>query len=256
MSLWISLRDKPKINIERLEKALEPKAPHNSKRLRFMLIAPGAVLIALIGLFLLFELKAQRVADPDILSGRVQSEVYSLPPLPAALSPRQLERPGARDEIDRFIQRLDHLRFAVCGDPGSADLGRCVLVTSAVGGEGKTNLAAQLAARCGNAGVSTLLIDADIRRASLCRLLDIAEGVGLSDLLKGEAQLSDVLLPVQGGIFDLLAAGTPVLDTSRLFQGRNFAMQLAEAAPAVRDDHHRLAAGPSCSRCFDARALD
>ena len=95
-------------------------------------------------------------------------------------------------------------------------------------GAGKTNLAAQLAARCGNAGVSTLLIDADIRRASLCRLLDIAEGVGLSDLLKGEAQLSDVLLPVQGEFFDLLAAGTPVLDTSRLFQGRNFAMQLAE----------------------------
>ena len=42
-----------------------------------------------------------------------------------------------------------------------------MLITSAIGGEGKTTLAAQLAARCGNAGMSTLLIDADLRRSRL-----------------------------------------------------------------------------------------
>jgi Mrp family chromosome partitioning ATPase len=67
-----------------------------------------------------------------------------------------------------------------------------------------------------------------MRRAALCPLLDVPEGPGLSDVLKGEAQIADVLIPVQGGTFHLLAAGTPVQDTSRLFQGRNFAMQIAE----------------------------
>ena len=62
-----------------------------------------------------------------------------------------------------------------------------MLITSAIGGEGKTTLAAQLAARCGNAGMSTLLIDADLRRAALCTLLDVPEGPGLSDVLKEEA---------------------------------------------------------------------
>ncbi|MDR3622626.1 MAG: CpsD/CapB family tyrosine-protein kinase, partial [Paludisphaera borealis] len=131
------------------------------------------------------------------------------------------------DQIDRFIQRLDHLRFAVCGDHPEVGLGRCVLITSAIGGEGKTTLAAQLAARCGHAGHSTLLIDADLRRGSLCALLDIPEGLGLSDVLKEEANVEDVAIPVQGGTFHLLCAGTPVADTSRLFQGRNFGMMIA-----------------------------
>jgi capsular exopolysaccharide synthesis family protein len=221
-------RDKPKINIQRIDRADVPKVKYNDKRVKYMAVLPVVVLFGVLGLFLMLEIRAERVADPDLLSNRVQSEVYSLPPLPTTKSPRKLSRSGVDDQIDRFIQRLDHLRFAVCGDATHTELGRCVLVTSAIGGEGKTTLAAQLAARCGNAGVSTLLIDADMRRAALCPLLDVPEGPGLSDLLKGEAAVEDVLIPVQGGAFHLLAAGTPVQDTSRLFQGRNFAMLIAE----------------------------
>ena len=193
-----------------------------------MAILPVGVLLAVLGLFLLVEVRAERVADPDMLSSRVQSEVFALPPLPTSRPSRKLNGSGIDDQIDRFIQRLDHLRFAVCGNQHHADLGRCVLVTSAIGGEGKTTLAAQLAARCGNAGVSTLLIDADLRRASLCPLLDVPEGLGLSDVLRNEAKLEDVVIPVQGGTFHLLAAGTPVQDTSRILQRHDFAMLIAQ----------------------------
>jgi capsular exopolysaccharide synthesis family protein len=202
-------------------------APTNNKRIRYMLVAPCAILCLVLGLFALLEVKAERVADPDSLSTRVQSEVFSLPPLPAPRVANKLSGPGEDDQIDRFIQRLDHLRFAVCGDHPEVGLGRCVLITSAVGGEGKTTLAAQLAARCGHAAHTTLLIDADLRRGSLCPLLDVPEGLGLSDVLKDEANVEDVVIPVQGGTFHLLSAGTPVADTSRLFQGRNFGMLIA-----------------------------
>ena len=40
------------------------------------------------------------------------------------------------------------------------------MVTSATAVEGKTTLSAQLAACCAKAGVSTLVIDADMRRAT------------------------------------------------------------------------------------------
>ncbi len=121
-------------------------------------------------------------------------------------------------QIEQFIQRLDHLRFAVCGDHHGAELGRCVLVTSAVGGEGKTTLAAQLAARCGNAGISTLLIDADLRRGALGPLLDVPEAGGLSDVLDG-AKLEDVVISVQGGTFDLLAPAHPCRTRPGSFRG-------------------------------------
>src|SRR5262249_29322856 len=141
------------------------------------------ILFLMLGLFLIMEIQAERIADPDALSTRVQSEVYSLPPIPNSRSIRKRGLPEGDDYEQQFKQRLDHLRFAVCGSPAELQKGRCVLITSAIGGEGKTTLASGLAVRCGNAGISTLLIDADLRRTSLCALLDVPEGPGLSDAL-------------------------------------------------------------------------
>ena len=155
-------RDKYRVIL--IDAATASKTPSNNKRLKYLAAAPVGVLFMMLGLFLLLEIKAERIADPDALSNRVRSEVYALPPLPTARSMRKLNV-ADEDQIEQFIQRLDHLRFAVCGNPAELGKGRCVLITSAIGGEGKTTLAAQLAARCGNAGMSTLLIDSDIRRA-------------------------------------------------------------------------------------------
>lgn len=211
-----------KYRVVLVDPATASRTPSNNKRLKYMAVAPVGVLFAMFGLFLFLEIKAERVADPDALSTRVRSEVYALPPLPTARSVRKLSVSDADDQIEQFIQRLDHLRFAVCGNPADVGKGRSVLITSAIGGEGKTTLAAQLAARCGNAGMSTLLIDSDFRRAALCPLLDVPEGPGLSDLLKEEATLDEAVIPVQGGTFYLMPAGSPVQDTGRLLQSPRF----------------------------------
>jgi succinoglycan biosynthesis transport protein ExoP len=217
-----------KYRVVLVDPASASKSPSNNKRLKYMAVAPVGVMFLMLGLFLLFEVKAERVADPDALSSRVRSEVYALPPLPTARSIRKLSVSEADDQIEQFIQRLDHLRFAVCRTPSQLGKGRCVLITSAIGGEGKTTLAAQLAARCGNAGMSTLLIDSDFRRGALCPLLDVPEGPGLSDLLKEEATIDEVTIPVQGGTFYLLPAGTPIQDTSRVLQSPKFGQIISQ----------------------------
>lgn len=220
--------DRSLVRVSLKDAATVPKMPSSSKRIKLMAAAPLGILALVLGIFSLLEVRAERVGDPDSLSTRVQSEVYALPPLPASRSRRQLASPGDDDQIDRFIQRLDHLRFAVCGDHAEVGLGRCVLISSAVGGEGKTTLAAQLAARCGHAGHATLLIDADLRRGSLSPLLDVPDGMGLRDILTREdLNVEDLAVPVQGGTFHLLTAGTPTSDTARIFQGRAFGMLVA-----------------------------
>jgi polysaccharide biosynthesis transport protein len=110
----------------------------------------------------------------------------------------------------------------VCGNSAELGRGRCVMITSAIGGEGKTTLAAQLAARCGDAGLSTLLIDSDFRNSALHEVLGVPDGPGLSDLLKDETTFDQVVLPVQEGVFYLLPAGTAIVDTSRVLQGPKF----------------------------------
>jgi capsular exopolysaccharide synthesis family protein len=137
----------------------------------------------------------------------------------------------ARRRLDEFVQSLDHLRVALCARPDPWGRNRhCVLITSACGSEGKTTLAAQLAERCVNAGLMTLLIDADLRNPSLSRMLDASENPGLINVLSGTVAPEETMIKIgDAGGFHLLPAGTPRVDPSRLLQGDQFGKLLAQA---------------------------
>ena len=67
------------------------------------------------------------------------------------------------------------------------DAPRTILVTSAYPGEGKSTVVANLGRSLAQAGRSTLLIDADLRRPVLHELLGVQNTGGLSDILRGTA---------------------------------------------------------------------
>ncbi len=84
------------------------------------------------------------------------------------------------------------LRFSSAGVGGPA-----VLVTSSREGEGKTTVAACVALALAVGGKRVVCIDADLRRPRLHELLGIsADGVGLVDVVRGRAEIHDVLRPV------------------------------------------------------------
>jgi capsular exopolysaccharide synthesis family protein len=202
--------------------------PTSDNRRTMTLAMPLLALMATLSLFLLIEIRSGRVADPDDVAARVRVGVIGVvPPLPSALparSPKALR--DQRRKLEEFIQSLDHLRVVLCSrGPGGR---RCALITSAVGGEGKTTLAAQLAGRCANAGLSTLLIDADLRRPSLGELLEVPEGLGLVDVLMGDATPEEAMVVIgNAGGFHLLPAGTAGHDPSRLLQGERLGQLVA-----------------------------
>ncbi|MGE5093157.1 MAG: polysaccharide biosynthesis tyrosine autokinase [Bacillota bacterium] len=78
------------------------------------------------------------------------------------------------------------LRTKLIFSDSSAEM-KTLLVTSAVEGEGKTTLAANLAVAYAQQGVRVLLVDADMRRANLHRIFDVNRAPGLSTLLSGAA---------------------------------------------------------------------
>lgn len=205
--------------------------PINNKRNKYLAAVPVAMLGVVLGLFTLLEMRSGRVGSPDELSSRVPVEVFSVPPLPVVRPARGLKDARNNEtQFEVFVQQLDHLRVALCGEaaqhPGR---GRCVLITSATGGEGKTTLAAQLAVRCAEAGASTVLIDADLRRATLGKLFEVPECPGLSDVLRGEANLEDALVPIsQVGGCQLLPAGSPEPNPNRVLRGQRFAPMLEQ----------------------------
>ncbi|MCK9686373.1 XrtA-associated tyrosine autokinase [Scleromatobacter humisilvae] len=88
--------------------------------------------------------------------------------------------------------------------------GNLIMVTSALAGEGKSytavNLAMSIAAELDN---TVMLVDADVARPSLLRMLNLPPSAGLLDVLKGEAEMSNVLLRTSIEKLTLLPSGTP-----------------------------------------------
>jgi succinoglycan biosynthesis transport protein ExoP len=72
-----------------------------------------------------------------------------------------------------------------------------ILVTSALPREGKTTAAANLAVTLAQLGDSTVLVDADLRKPGVGRLLNLASGkyAGLSSYLAGVSSLDLVIVP-------------------------------------------------------------
>jgi exopolysaccharide/PEP-CTERM locus tyrosine autokinase len=85
-----------------------------------------------------------------------------------------------------------------------------IMVTSALAGEGKSftsiNLAMSIAAELDH---TVMLVDADVARPSIPRMLGLPAGPGLLELLEGKAQISDGLLRTNVEKLTILPSGTP-----------------------------------------------
>lgn len=221
--------------ISRISTARAAQLPNRDHRLALMAVAPLGLIAALVGLFVLVEARAGRVADPDDLAARLRLGVIGIvPPLPSLYTPRGTK--GLRDQrrrVEEFVQSIDHLRVTICAPTRAGGGRRCVMITSASGGEGKTTLAAQLAGRCANAGLSTVLIDADLRRPALSELLEVPQGQGLAEVLAGEITPEEAMIVIRNaGGFHLLPAGGGKYDPSRLLQGDRLGQLIARLREA------------------------
>ena len=212
--------------------------------------------------------------DPDELPRRVHLNVLGVvPPLPQVHHPEAEGGSTATDSRRRGPRRRRPSRSgsstsssrawttsawpsAPARTPGAGER-RCILITSACGSEGKTTLAAQLAERCVNAGLMTLLIDGDLRNPTLSRMLDVPEGRGLINVLRGEAdgRGGDVVVGGAGG-FRFLPAGTPRVDPARLLHGERLGRLLTAGPREVRHRHRRRPAGAARARRPDHRPMD
>jgi capsular exopolysaccharide synthesis family protein len=85
----------------------------------------------------------------------------------------------------------------------------CIAVTSSVPREGKSVTTANLAVAMAEVRhMNVLAVDCDFRQGSLAKLFKLPNSPGLSDVLAGRAQLSDVITRTPLGNLSLLPAGT------------------------------------------------
>lgn len=93
-----------------------------------------------------------------------------------------------------------------------------IAVTSATVGEGKSMTAVNLAAcLAGEFDHTVLLIDADLRRPTVHRYLQLGSRKGLSDCLREGLDVGELLVKTDIGKLSVLPAGTPVANPVELF---------------------------------------
>jgi polysaccharide biosynthesis transport protein len=84
---------------------------------------------------------------------------------------------------------------------------RSIVVSSSIPAEGKSTIAMNLAVSMADTGARVILVDADLRRPSMNEYFGIEDGVGLTTVLIGRADVEDVVQPLGTTTLDLLPAG-------------------------------------------------
>lgn len=106
---------------------------------------------------------------------------------------------------------------------------RVIAISSALPGDGKTTVAAELAICCALKWEKVLLIDCDLRRATLSNLFIEANNIpGLTDCLSGDKPLPDAIVGTNFKNLDFLSAGTRITSSSELITSKALGEILAD----------------------------
>jgi protein-tyrosine kinase len=169
---------------------------------------------------------------PATVSKRVELDAATM--RASGVMTPDLERSALADQF-RVIKR-PLLRNAGALQAAENAHGNLIMVTSALPGEGKTftavNLALSIAAELDH---TVMLVDADVARPSVPRILGIEPSRGLLDVLQGQAELSEVLLRTSVEKLTLLPSGTPRARATELLASDSMRQLLDEIARRYSD---------------------
>jgi protein-tyrosine kinase len=160
---------------------------------------------------------------------------------PAALAANGISLPssGFSRTVEEFrvIKRQIISNAAQTGDGSDEYLKRCIMVTSATPGEGKTYTAINLAlALAVERDLKVLLVDADVYRQSLLTYLGIKAEAGWIDLLDDQGPpFSDVLLHTNIPNLSVLPAGNAHPEVPELMSSRKMSNLVHEIASRYPD---------------------
>jgi polysaccharide biosynthesis transport protein len=135
------------------------------------------------------------------------------------------------------------------GGPSLTALG----VTSAIHGEGRSLLALAMAyVHAQDYGRKVLLVDLDMERPALARLLGAKECPGLAEVVREDITVDEAVQPIGGGL-SLLSSGVPTDTPVRIIadmassgliehMGRDYDIVIGDLPPIISASHGRLAA--------------
>lgn len=162
-----------------------------------------------------------RFRSPDELAKRLGQQVLAIVgelPNRGGVGMRILQAFSDPNSVEAEPFRTLRTSLALSSNESSR-----IAFTSAEPGDGKTTTIANLATVYAQSEKKTLLIDADLRRPGLTKLMNLKSQSGLSDILSSEENLrekiQEYIIPTELSSFDVLPAGPRRQNPSELLSG-------------------------------------
>ena len=185
-----------------LDRAIAPEQPIKNTSLRVMAMGLiGGIGLALVGAVLLDRMD-RRVQYPDQVTRDMGLPILGALP---HLNPRR--NGGTVDDPTQVIEALREIRLNLTHAYGTAGP-MIVTISSAGSGDGKSFLSSNLALAFADGGQRTLLIDGDLRRGSLHRLLKAVRKPGLTDFLSGSTSRDAIIQATAYPGLSFIGSGT------------------------------------------------
>lgn len=186
-------RDMQQADARVLSSATIPQEPSSPNIPAIMIIALSSSTILGLITALLREQQDNGFRTSSQLSALTGLPVFGeLPIIASGMTGRDRQggtlarRPGAV-----FAEAINSIAVTALMAPGSRP--RSILVTSTVPDEGKSVFCVSLARTLAHSGMKVLLIDGDLRRPSLHRMMGLADGPGLADFTRDTLDLDSVI---------------------------------------------------------------
>ena len=205
-----------------VDAATMPKSPSGPNVQRIVMLAMLGALVFAVAVALLLERLDNKIRTGFDLETKLDTRTAGVLPLMKSAPDAPLERIVVDDNANTFAEGIRTIRSVV--QLSTADVPhKSVLVTSSVPNEGKTTVASNLALAFAQVK-KTILIEADMRRPRLARLLSMEPGhPGLSEFVSGEKTLEQCISPVAGSTLCAVPAGRIPLNPLEMLSSQRFA---------------------------------
>ena len=205
-----------------IDPARLPAGPTGPDKRKIVLSSMLWALMAAVGIALLVMRLDNRVKTRQDMEAKLEIKAAGVVPRVQLGTGVTLERMVVDDNANLFSEAIRSIRSDV--QLSSIDSPhKTVLVTSTVSGEGKTTVACNLAFAFSQVK-KTLLIEADMRKPAIARLLGLElNHAGLSEFVSGDMRIEQCTHPVNNTALYVLPSGRVPLNPLEMLSSQHFA---------------------------------